>query len=434
MASDSQQSATPRHETLLKPSVSSETEASDPCEAPKKTTLDKGNKRTNPFYLYSFAYWAKPNCIFAQNSPPSSTAQVAPSPPSRQRFPSQLPRNATKSQAFWKFLLRELRIEVDSNERECGMPLKVKTGRKIWTCVFCGSWLLLHTKIWIPCVLAISQAKQTHPTCLLHRKRHLHRRLRQQRSRRSWRSHRRRWRRRRPGRLLVERNHHRQAAAFIGCLRSSFHDLKSQTLISLHKLSKKTNVIRPYISSSSFLQRNASPFLHDIPLLCKSQWNSGANWHVTSSFSPLPKNAQASCSSTSRNPRLLLSSCAGAAASGAWAPKMESFWAKPWSSGSWVNVVLFWKISALFPHFLGGKMMKNLYWCWPSLVCFLDFPSFLCCFLCFVLLVFFGDCPFLLCFFVSLLLVMFGHVVGQTGFWDPRKMTQLVRKCKLSNQ
>ena len=28
-------------------------------------------------------------------------------------------------------------------------------------------------------------------------------------------------------------------------------------------------------------QRNASPFLHDIPLLCKSQWNSGANWHAT---------------------------------------------------------------------------------------------------------------------------------------------------------
>ena len=29
------------------------------------------------------------------------------------------------------------------------------------------------------------------------------------------------------------------------------------------------------------VQRNASPFLHDIPLSCKSQWNSGANWHVT---------------------------------------------------------------------------------------------------------------------------------------------------------
>ena len=29
------------------------------------------------------------------------------------------------------------------------------------------------------------------------------------------------------------------------------------------------------------VQRNASPFLHDIPLLCKSQWNSGANWHTT---------------------------------------------------------------------------------------------------------------------------------------------------------
>ena len=29
------------------------------------------------------------------------------------------------------------------------------------------------------------------------------------------------------------------------------------------------------------VQRNASPFLHDIPLLCKSQWNSGANWHAT---------------------------------------------------------------------------------------------------------------------------------------------------------
>ena len=28
-------------------------------------------------------------------------------------------------------------------------------------------------------------------------------------------------------------------------------------------------------------QRNASPFLRDIPLLCKSQWNSGTNWHVT---------------------------------------------------------------------------------------------------------------------------------------------------------
>ena len=29
------------------------------------------------------------------------------------------------------------------------------------------------------------------------------------------------------------------------------------------------------------VQRNASPFLHDIPLSCKSQWNSGANRHVT---------------------------------------------------------------------------------------------------------------------------------------------------------
>ena len=29
------------------------------------------------------------------------------------------------------------------------------------------------------------------------------------------------------------------------------------------------------------VQRNASPFLHDVPLLCKSQWNSGANGHVT---------------------------------------------------------------------------------------------------------------------------------------------------------
>ena len=29
------------------------------------------------------------------------------------------------------------------------------------------------------------------------------------------------------------------------------------------------------------VQRNASPFLHDIPLSCKSQWNSGANWDVT---------------------------------------------------------------------------------------------------------------------------------------------------------
>ena len=29
------------------------------------------------------------------------------------------------------------------------------------------------------------------------------------------------------------------------------------------------------------VQRNASPFLHDTPLLCKSQWNSGASWHVT---------------------------------------------------------------------------------------------------------------------------------------------------------
>ena len=28
-------------------------------------------------------------------------------------------------------------------------------------------------------------------------------------------------------------------------------------------------------------QRNASPFLHDMPVFCKSQWNSGANWHVT---------------------------------------------------------------------------------------------------------------------------------------------------------
>ena len=28
-------------------------------------------------------------------------------------------------------------------------------------------------------------------------------------------------------------------------------------------------------------QRNASPFLHDIPLFCKSQCNSDANWHVT---------------------------------------------------------------------------------------------------------------------------------------------------------
>ena len=26
-------------------------------------------------------------------------------------------------------------------------------------------------------------------------------------------------------------------------------------------------------------QRNASPFLRDMPLLCKSQWSSGANWH-----------------------------------------------------------------------------------------------------------------------------------------------------------
>ena len=29
------------------------------------------------------------------------------------------------------------------------------------------------------------------------------------------------------------------------------------------------------------VQWNAPPFLHDIPLSCKSQWNSGANWHVT---------------------------------------------------------------------------------------------------------------------------------------------------------
>ena len=29
------------------------------------------------------------------------------------------------------------------------------------------------------------------------------------------------------------------------------------------------------------VQRNASPFLLDKPHLCKSQWNSGANWHVT---------------------------------------------------------------------------------------------------------------------------------------------------------
>ena len=29
------------------------------------------------------------------------------------------------------------------------------------------------------------------------------------------------------------------------------------------------------------VQRSASPFLHGIALLCKSQWNSGANWHVT---------------------------------------------------------------------------------------------------------------------------------------------------------
>ena len=40
------------------------------------------------------------------------------------------------------------------------------------------------------------------------------------------------------------------------------------------------------------VQPNASPFLHDIPLLCKSQWNSGANWHVTrpwkSRFRALP--------------------------------------------------------------------------------------------------------------------------------------------------